>query len=88
MLTLKGSLWRRTRAPGGSETRPLLGVPLTCDGRIRPRLLLPPGWYKHRDVCVAPLQKPVHCQEDAPAGEDFLVPVAGEERRAGSACCP
>lgn len=62
-------------------------MPLTSDGHICPRLLLPPGWYEHGDVCVAPLQEPVHCQEDPPAGEDLLVPMAGGERRAGSACC-
>lgn len=62
-------------------------VPLTSDGHIWARLLFPPGRHKHGDVCVAPLQEPIHCQEDPPAGEDVLVPMAGEERRAGSACC-
>lgn len=75
----KGLSWR-----GLPEQDHLLPeVPLTCDGHIGPRLLLPPGWYKCCDVCVAPFQKPVHSQQDAPAGEDFLVPMAGGKRRVG-----
>lgn len=63
-------------------------MPLTCDGHIRSRLFLPPGWHKYCDVCMAPLQKPVHCQQDAPAGEDLLVPMAGRDRRDTVSPCP
>lgn len=78
----------------GRQDHPCPEVPFTCNGCIRPRLLLPPGWYKYCDVCVAPLQKPVYSQQDASAGEDLLVPMAGGERRVGVSprgwltCCP
>lgn len=65
----------------GRQARPPPEVSLTCDGHIGPGLLLSPGWHEHRDVCVAPLQKPVHGQQDAPAGEDLLVPMAVGESR-------
>ena len=78
-VTPKPSPWGKSPA-GAVRPPPHPEVPLTCDGHVRSRLLLPPGWYKYRNVCVAPLQKPVHRQEDAPAGEHLLIPVAGKKK--------
>jgi hypothetical protein len=70
-----------THAPRWCEHQDLLLLQfpqdvLVCDGHFRPWLLLPPRWYEHCDVSVTPLQEPVHGQQNAPAGEDLLVPMA------------
>lgn len=78
----KGLFWGEAGSWGGKPA-PSPEASLTCDGHIGPGLLLSPGWHEHCDVRVAPLQKPVHGQQDAPAGEDLLVPMAAGDRKGG-----
>lgn len=60
----------------GSKVFLALYLSPTCDGNVRPRLLLPPRGDKHGDISVASVQEVVDCQLDSQTGEDFLVSVA------------
>lgn len=60
----------------GSKVFLALFLSPTCDGNVRPRLLLPPRGDKHGDISVASVQEVVDCQLDSQTGEDFLVSVA------------
>lgn len=55
----------------GKRNSPLL----TCDGDIRPGLLLPPQRNKHSDISVASIQEEVHSELDSQTREHFLVPM-------------